>query len=122
MSMYVHVSAAHMHNGGLCGSWCSSFSFCSYMQYVQITLHGFLLTAQNFACSYYHFILFIPFIGFSNWQLVLSHSSVDFMIITSSQTSVHLKDVTAISKQRTALVFPNAILIEAGDKKVCVYA
>lgn len=25
----------------------------------------------------YHFILFIPFIGFSNWQLVLSHSSVN---------------------------------------------
>jgi len=29
-----------------------------------------------------------------------------------------VKDITAISKQRTALVFPNAILVEAGDKKV----
>ena len=34
------------------------------------------------------------------------------------QTSINLKEVTGISKQRTALVFPNAILVEVGDKKV----
>lgn len=31
---------------------------------------------------------------------------------------MNLKEITAISKQKTALVFPNAILVEVGEKKV----
>ena len=45
-----------------------------------------------------------------------SHDVVSPSLIP--QACVSLKDITAISKQKTALVFPNAILVEVGDKKV----
>lgn len=48
------------------------------------------------------------------------HHSIFSIVLCNlpPQTNIRLKDVRFISKQRTALVFPNAIQVETGDKKV----